>query len=72
MKATDLTSDLKNIETPNLGDYLRLPNACLQVFLRAAHETGIHEPKGIVEAIRQFMHHGALYARTFRAKNLLS
>jgi pimeloyl-ACP methyl ester carboxylesterase len=84
MQALDFTGELKNINTPtpalsggvdpllhtNLGDYRRLPNSCLQVFFRAAHEVGIHETKGVAETIRQFMQHGALNAQTLRAKNL--
>ena len=79
-----LHGELKNINTPtlvlsggvdpllhtNLDDYRRLPNACLQVFFRAAHEVGIHETEGVAEAIHQFMQHGALNAQTLRAKNL--
>ena len=84
MQAMDLTADLQNIKTPtlvlsggvdpllntNLDDYRRLPNACLQVFFRAAHEVAIHEPEGVAEAIHQFMQHGALNAHTLRARNL--
>ena len=85
IQTMDFTGELKNIGIPtlvlsggvdsllntNLDDYRRLPNACLQVFFRPAHEVGIHETKGIVKAIRQFMQHGALYAQTFRAKDFL-
>ena len=76
--------DLKNIEIPtlvlaggvdpllnaNLDDYRRLPNACLQVFFRAAHEIGIHETEGVAETIHQFMQHGALNAATLKARKL--
>ena len=84
IQALDFTGELKNINTPtlvlsggvdpllhtNLDDYRRLPNACLQVFFRAAHEVGIHETKGVAETNRQFMQHGALTAQTLRVKNL--
>ena len=63
MQALDFADELKNINTPtlvlpggahsmlhiNLDDYLRLPNACLQVSFRAAHEVGIHQNKGVAE-----------------------
>ena len=63
MQALDFADELKNINTPtlvlsggadsllhtNLDDYRRLPNACLQVFFRAAHEIGIHQTKGVAE-----------------------
>ena len=84
MQTMDVTADLKNINTPtlvlsggvdsllnaNLDDYRRLPNASLQVFFRAGHEVGIHETDGVADAIHQFMQHGALNAKTLRAKNL--
>ena len=84
MQALDFADELKNINTPtlvlsggvdpllhtNLDDYRRLPNACLQVFFRAAHEVGIRETKAVAETIHQFMQHGSLNAQTLRAKNL--
>jgi 3-oxoadipate enol-lactonase len=84
MQAMDYIDDLKNIETPtlvlsggvdpllntNLDDYRRLPNACLQVFFRAAHEIGIHETEGVAETIHKFMQHGALNAETLKARKL--
>ena len=84
MQALDFTGELKNINTPtlvlsdgvdpllhkNLDYYRRLPNPCLQVFFRAAHEVGIRETKAVAETIHQFMQHGSLNAQTLRAKNL--
>ena len=63
MQALDFADELKNINTPtlvlsggadsllhtNLDDYRRLPNACLQVFFRAAHDVDIHQTKGVAE-----------------------
>ena len=54
----------------NLEDYRRLPNACLQVFFRAAPEVGIRETKSVAEPVHQSMQYGALNAQTLRAKNL--
>ena len=84
MQTMDYGDDLKNIDIPtlvlsggvdsllntNLDDYRRLPNACLQVFFRAAHEVGIHETEGVADAIHQFMQHGALNAATLKARDL--
>lgn len=46
----------------NLKDYMRLPNASLQVFSRAGHEVAIHEPDGVSEAIHAFMQYGPVTA----------
>jgi len=52
----------------NLRDYMKLPNAVLQVFARAGHEVAVHEPAGVAEAIDGFMQHGVVNARTLAAQ----
>ena len=46
----------------NLLDYMRLPDASLQVFSRAGHDVAMHEPEGVSQAIDAFMRHGPLTA----------
>ncbi len=46
----------------NLSDFMKLPNACLQVFSRAGHDVAIHEPEGVSCAIDDFMQHGPVTA----------
>lgn len=45
---------------PNLADYMRLPNATLEVLSRAGHEIGVHEPERVAQAIDQFLQHGVM------------
>lgn len=47
---------------PNLTDFMRLPNATLEVIQRAGHEVAVHEPQRVAEAITNFMTHGAITA----------
>jgi len=70
----DVESKLPNLKTPtlmlagavdglieaNLSDYLKLPEATLQVFSHAGHDVAIHEPDGVSKAIDDFMKYGPL------------
>ena len=40
------------------------------MFFRAGHEVGIHETKGIADAIHQFMQYGVLNVKMLRVKHL--
>lgn len=53
---------------PNLLDYMRLPNATLEVLSRAGHEAAIHEPVRVADAIISFMTHGPVTAATLMAR----
>ena len=54
--------------TPNLLDFMRLPNATLEVLSRAGHEVAIHEPQRVADAIRSFMQFGPVTAATLMAR----
>ncbi|MDH3643277.1 MAG: alpha/beta hydrolase [Gammaproteobacteria bacterium] len=54
--------------TANLLDFLKLPNASLEVLSRAGHEVAIHEPDAVSKAIASFMEHGAVTASTLMAQ----
>ena len=45
---------------PNLLDFMRLPNATLEVLSRAGHEVAVHEPQRVADAIASFMTSAAL------------
>lgn len=53
---------------PNLLDFMRLPNATLEVLSRAGHEVGVHEPERVAEAIDGFMVYGPVTAATLLAR----
>ncbi|RMF04726.1 MAG: hypothetical protein D6773_06085, partial [Alphaproteobacteria bacterium] len=53
---------------PNLLDFMRLPNATLEVYSRAGHEVGVHEPERVADAIRSFMIYGVIRAETLLAR----
>ncbi len=42
----------------NLMDFLKLPNATLEVLSRAGHEVAVHEPEAVARAMANFMTHG--------------
>jgi 3-oxoadipate enol-lactonase len=52
----------------NLSDFLRLPNATLEVLSRAGHEVAVHEPARVADAIHAFMQHGAVTAQSLLAR----
>ena len=54
--------------TPNLLDFMRLPNATLEVLSRAGHEVAIHEPQRVADAIRSFLQFGPVTAATLMAR----
>ncbi len=53
---------------PNLLDFMRLPNATLEVLSRAGHEIAVHEPDRVAEAIGSFMTYGPVTAATLMAR----
>lgn len=53
---------------PNLTDYMRLPNATLEVISRAGHEVAVHEPQRVADAIHSFMQYGPVTAATLMAR----
>jgi pimeloyl-ACP methyl ester carboxylesterase len=53
---------------PNLNDFMRLPNATLEVLSRAGHEVAVHEPDRVAEAIHNFMVFGPVTAATLMAR----
>ena len=57
---------------PNLRDYLRLPNAALEVLSRAGHEVAVHEPERVADAIDKFMQHGPITAATLMAAHRIN
>jgi pimeloyl-[acyl-carrier protein] methyl ester esterase len=78
MAAFNVADSLDRIETPtlmiaggvdsllkaNLTDFLKLPNATLEVIARAGHEVAVHEPERVAQVIDAFMRHGAVTAET--------
>jgi len=52
----------------NLNDFLKLPNATLEVLSRAGHEVAIHEPDAVANAIAGFMQHGPITAAHLQAR----
>lgn len=82
MEALDVAAKLYELTTPtlmiaggvdsllqaNLEDYLRLPNATLEVLSRAGHEVAVHEPQRVAEAIDAFMQHGPITAEHLMAR----
>jgi len=52
----------------NLTDFMRLPNATLEVLSRAGHEVAIHEPDAVAQAIAGFMEHGPITAAHLHAQ----
>jgi len=53
---------------PNLLDFMRLPNATLEVLSRAGHEVAVHEPERVAAAITSFMTFGPVTAATLLAR----
>ncbi len=53
---------------PNLLDFMRLPNATLEVLSRAGHEIAVHEPERVADAIASFMTFGPVTAATLMAR----
>ena len=53
---------------PNLQDFIRLPNATLEVISLAGHEVAVHEPGRVADAIAGFMTFGAITAATLMAR----
>jgi pimeloyl-ACP methyl ester carboxylesterase len=82
MQALDVANRLAQLSTPtlmiagavdsllvpNLLDFMRLPNATLEVLSRAGHELAIHEPDRVTEAISSFMTYGVVTAATLLAR----
>ena len=82
MEALDVAAELDRLTTPtlmiaggvdsllkaNLEDYLRLPNATLEVLSRAGHEVAVHEPERVAQAIDAFMQHGPITADVLMAR----
>lgn len=82
MEALDVAAELDRLTTPtlmiaggvdsllkaNLEDYLRLPNATLEVLSRAGHEVAVHEPERVAQAIDAFMQHGPITAESLMAR----
>ena len=82
MEALDVAAELDRLTTPtlmiaggvdsllkaNLEDYLRLPNATLEVLSRAGHEVAVHEPERVAQAIDAFMQHGPVTAELLMAR----
>ncbi|MEO5900382.1 MAG: alpha/beta hydrolase [Ilumatobacteraceae bacterium] len=52
----------------NLEDYLRLPNATLQVFNRVGHFVPTDVPDEFTVVLRDFMHHGVVSASALQAR----
>jgi pimeloyl-ACP methyl ester carboxylesterase len=52
----------------NLSDFLRLPNATLEVLSRAGHEIAVQEPDRVAAAIDSFMRHGVVTAAGLMAR----
>lgn len=53
---------------PNLLDFMRLPNATLEVLSRAGHEVAVHEPDRVAQAMTSFMTYGVVTAATLLAR----
>jgi pimeloyl-ACP methyl ester carboxylesterase len=53
-----------NLLKPDLLDFMRLPNATLEVLARAGHEVAVHEPDRVAQAIRSFMTYGPITGAT--------
>ncbi len=53
----------------NLRDYMRLPNATLEVLSRAGHEVAVHEPQRVAQAIDNFMQYGPITAASLLARS---
>lgn len=82
MQTLNVVDRLGEIETPtlmiagavdsllraNLLDFLRLPNATLEVLSRAGHEVAVHEPERVAQAIDGFMTHGPVTAASLQAR----
>ncbi len=82
MQALDVLARLPDIHLPtlmlaggadallraNLRDYLALPNAMLEVYVRAGHEVGICEPQRVADAIAYLMDAGVVNADTLLAR----
>jgi len=78
MAQLDVTDRLTDLTTPtlviagaadglvraNVEDYLRLPNAGLQVFNNAGHSIPVDVPDAFAETIDDFLDHGVVTART--------
>jgi pimeloyl-ACP methyl ester carboxylesterase len=63
-----IAGGVDSLLVPNLTDYMRLPNAILEVVSRAGHEVAIHEPLRVAEAIASFMTHGPITAAKLLAR----
>ncbi len=63
-----ISGAVDSLLTANLEDFLRLPNATLEVLSRAGHEVAVHEPARVTEAIENFITHGVVTAATLQAR----
>jgi pimeloyl-ACP methyl ester carboxylesterase len=63
-----LAGAVDSLLVPNLLDYMRLPNATLEVLSRAGHEVAVHEPERVADAIASFMTYGPVTAATLMAR----
>ncbi|MEM9620501.1 MAG: alpha/beta hydrolase [Pseudomonadota bacterium] len=63
-----LAGGVDSLLEANLLDYLRLPNASLEVLARAGHEVAVHEPERVATAIDHFMTEGVVTAATLMAR----
>lgn len=59
-----IAGGVDSLLTANLLDYMKLPNASLEVLSRAGHEVAVHEPQRVTEAITSFMRYGPVTAAT--------
>jgi pimeloyl-ACP methyl ester carboxylesterase len=63
-----IAGGVDSLLVPNLQDYIRLPNATLEVISRAGHEVAIHEPQRVADTISSFMSYGPITAATLMAR----
>jgi pimeloyl-ACP methyl ester carboxylesterase len=62
-----ITGGVDHLLEANLRDYSLLADASLHVLSRAGHETAVHEPDAVAEAIDQFLQYGPLTAAKLMA-----
>jgi len=63
-----IAGGVDSLLVPNLLDYMKLPNASLEVIARAGHEIAVHEPQRVADAISEFMTAGPVTAATLLAQ----
>jgi len=67
MPALMITGGVDHLLEANLRDYSLLGDASLHVLSRAGHETAVHEPDAVADAIDQFLLHGPINAEKLMA-----